>query len=639
MLTMGHEVCFYKCSILEFQTNFIRYIFGPKNPPTLLSYQLRQFHAQPASMRSNFFILKSPTIMYTPIYFCLVLLPFVHSIRIHEFMTPDEVMGIFHTTHDAVPYYEVVPVLYSGKAAKENGTTKMHVRTFNQDIQLHLNPTEGYLASERTPVWSVKSDQQAPEGLHYTFIPNALKDIGIPMQDEETGAALLISFQNSESPIFVSFVLILQFFFLESNLKKNTKNITLIRSMPQRIIKNVLYKKAGLLKHFKEELEENSLAYTYHHIVYKKAPLEENFSKHIYIIFRIFLRQRIIFLEIRNPVSHIYPIPEVIYPEVLVVVDYYLYSMLGKRIDQATRYIIAFWNGVDLRYRELKNPKIRLNIAGIIIAMDEGAVPYIENSRVDSNLVDADHALRGMGSYFYREKRFPWKMYDMALTTTNFNNGIAFFRLNLCIKIDPHLCDPSTMGYAYVAGACNRNRTTKLSEAVGLTEDDGGFSGIIPVAHELGHLLGAYHDGNPKEAGHCSAHDGFIMTSTLILSKHEFEWSNCTINTFHKFLSEDRAKCLYDEPPRSTAVRNLLPGKLMSVDEQCEKVYGGGACNTNSSSICYELNCAVPEGNGLCSPIAAAADGSSCGTGLICLDGDCVLQGTETKRECTYVSQ
>ena len=29
--------------------------------------------------------------------------------------------------------------------------------------------------------------------------------------------------------------------------------------------------------------------------------------------------------------------------------------------------MIAFWNGVDLLYRDLKDPKIRLNIAGIVV--------------------------------------------------------------------------------------------------------------------------------------------------------------------------------------------------------------------------------------------------------------------------------
>lgn len=35
---------------------------------------------------------------------------------------------------------------------------------------------------------------------------------------------------------------------------------------------------------------------------------------------------------------------------------------------QIKRYFVSFWNGVDLRYRLLKGPKIRISIAGIIIS-------------------------------------------------------------------------------------------------------------------------------------------------------------------------------------------------------------------------------------------------------------------------------
>lgn len=27
----------------------------------------------------------------------------------------------------------------------------------------------------------------------------------------------------------------------------------------------------------------------------------------------------------------------------------------------------AFWNGVDLRFRQLKDPEVRLNIAGLVV--------------------------------------------------------------------------------------------------------------------------------------------------------------------------------------------------------------------------------------------------------------------------------
>lgn len=35
---------------------------------------------------------------------------------------------------------------------------------------------------------------------------------------------------------------------------------------------------------------------------------------------------------------------------------------------QIKRYFVSFWNGVDLRYKLLKGPKIRISIAGIIIS-------------------------------------------------------------------------------------------------------------------------------------------------------------------------------------------------------------------------------------------------------------------------------
>lgn len=42
--------------------------------------------------------------------------------------------------------------------------------------------------------------------------------------------------------------------------------------------------------------------------------------------------------------------------------------MLGQNIHQAINYLVAFWNGVDLRFRLLDEPRLLFNIAGIIIA-------------------------------------------------------------------------------------------------------------------------------------------------------------------------------------------------------------------------------------------------------------------------------
>jgi len=46
----------------------------------------------------------------------------------------------------------------------------------------------------------------------------------------------------------------------------------------------------------------------------------------------------------------------------------FIYRLHGGDNVQIKRYFVSFWNGVDLRYRLLKGPKIRISIAGIIIS-------------------------------------------------------------------------------------------------------------------------------------------------------------------------------------------------------------------------------------------------------------------------------
>lgn len=58
----------------------------------------------------------------------------------------------------------------------------------------------------------------------------------------------------------------------------------------------------------------------------------------------------------------------IIQPEILVIVDFDLYSRFGQDWKLIFPYIITFWNAVDLKFRTLHSPSYRLNIAGIIIA-------------------------------------------------------------------------------------------------------------------------------------------------------------------------------------------------------------------------------------------------------------------------------
>lgn len=131
-------------------------------------------------------------------------------------------------------------------------------------------------------------------------------------------------------------------------------------------------------------------------------------------------------------------IPHIIYPEILVIVDYDGYRLHGGDNVQVKRYFVSFWNGVDLRYRLLKGPRIRISIAGIIISrvniqfdlnwrennlfdfcfskQGRDATPYLERNRVGRDAIDSAAALTDMGKYLFRERRLP--VYDIAVAIT-----------------------------------------------------------------------------------------------------------------------------------------------------------------------------------------------------------------------------
>ncbi|KYN38971.1 A disintegrin and metalloproteinase with thrombospondin motifs 1 [Trachymyrmex septentrionalis] len=471
-------------------------------------------------------------------------------------MTLNEVMSIFNKPHHLVPEYEVVPVLHrmsKDEEMKEN-INELKIKVFNDDVNLYLNPTEGILASKNTPVWTVSSNPEAPEGLQYKQVPKAMDSVGIILQDVRTSSSILLT-PTPDGQVHLNGVL---------------NNIYVIKSLPRRILDHVLYGGRKLFEplYKKNVTNNNDLAYTHHHVVYKMPSSDQKDFK------------------ITNPEDQEVKrnVPDIIYPEFLVVADYSIYHK-----------ILIFFNIIKI-----------INI----FLFDKDATPYLENNRFEVSFLDADRALRNMGDYFYRESRFPTDFYDIAIAMTN---------LDLCNMITDDYCEPSTLGYAYVAGACDRNATKQSSEAVGMIEDNGGFSGIIVTAHEVGHLIGARHDGNPKGARDCPANDGFIMTSGLTLDENGFECQN-------------RAKCLYNEPVLGESVTRILPGTLMSLDDQCNKVFGTAACNKDTTA-CIRLDCEYPGIEGYCRATAPAAEGSSCGDGLICLNGKCVLEGILTKEK------
>ena len=308
-----------------------------------------------------------------------------------------------------------------------------------------------------------------------------------------------------------------------------------------------------------------------------------------------------------------------LYPEVLIIVDYDTYAVHNYDAATAKRYIMSFMNAIDLRYKQVSFPSITIRVAGIVISKSKEATPYLENNLVDGIYLDAVSSLSSIGRYLYNENRLP--SYDAALVMT---------KRDMCTRNGNWgSCNKVTAGYAYVGGGCSISKYFSKINSVALVEDSGGFSGVIVATHELGHLMGAVHDGSPPAsyvggpgALSCAWTDGYIM-SDLRRDYKGLQWSVCSINQFAHFANDRRSACMQNYPIQSKDVSSgsSLPGKLISLDAQCKRDRGSSAC-FKDHRVCAELYC-FEQASGYCVSFRPAAEGSTCGQGMHCRNGFC----------------
>lgn len=141
----------------------------------------------------------------------------------------------------------------------------------------------------------------------------------------------------------------------------------------------------------------------------------------------------------------------------------------------------------------------------------------------------------------------------------------------------------------------------------GAVVHDRGLLGAKTIAHELGHTFGLGHVDDETSVMNATPGTAWDRTSGDTLTDN--------------LANETTARCLLD----ATAPLPDYEGVLAITHErQCQTRFGTAACSMDSAMArCDRLVCQL-EGNRCNWDQGARLDGSSCGDGSICFDGECV---------------
>ncbi|XP_077998997.1 A disintegrin and metalloproteinase with thrombospondin motifs 3-like [Glandiceps talaboti] len=180
-------------------------------------------------------------------------------------------------------------------------------------------------------------------------------------------------------------------------------------------------------------------------------------------------------------------------------------------------------------------------------------------------------------------------------------------------------------GYAPVTGMCHLLRSCTLNQ-----ED--GFASAFVVAHETGHVLGMEHDGHGNTCKD-EAESGSIMAPLVQANFNNYYWSACSRQEISKYI--DSYTCLDDDPFEAEWPEvEELPGMEYSADDQCRFDFGDGYIRCSAMvriNMCQQLWCTHPDSPYHCkTKKGPPLDGTSCGSGMYCMNGACVVSNVKT---------
>ncbi|XP_051166685.1 A disintegrin and metalloproteinase with thrombospondin motifs adt-2-like isoform X2 [Leptopilina boulardi] len=485
--------------------------------------------------------------------------------------------------------YEVVPIRYKRQA---NNRLTIQMQKRRQMVQFYLYPTDSLLAGTKTKVYTAENIKNrihlrrvATDKLYLKFY-----------QNRRTHSSVTQSFHKNGKTKFTG----------------NIKNI-ILRPMP-----NHIRQRRDLLNRNSSFFETDAEGFinTDDHIIYEKSFNDSSPHSSPNVFDDKFMKIKSVN---RRDVSKA---PNIVYPEILVYVDEILFKKHNYNVQKAVEYTLSYWNGVDLRYRQFQKPKIRLYIAGIVLI--KNTLPFVHKTLLSNGLYNAELLLQEFAKFLYKNtfNIQPKKDFDISM----YMSGKLLYTMNENRK---------ATGYAYIGSPCyfeNQGNSRGRYMSSGVITDENEYKYLLSGAHELGHILGAPHDeqnsnqNGPSNTMRCLKKEGYVMSYNKY-NKNKISFSPCSVKAIVHTLSQDFTKCLRNNPAvykDNYPLRRLLPGQIMSLDEQCKKM-GFYQC-AHKKTTCLLLVCSSRNKYGQLkdfSHMNPPAEGSNCAPGRYCIAGQC----------------
>ncbi|XP_067654578.1 uncharacterized protein [Haliotis asinina] len=309
----------------------------------------------------------------------------------------------------------------------------------------------------------------------------------------------------------------------------------------------------------------------------------------------------------------------------------------AKGITEMKKYFAHVMNAVNLRFKSIdennigsSNYAFNIQLVGFFIAVNETSSPWSELNRehITTNntwQLNATVVLEDLKTWAGSSTDVP--AYDHIMMFTNYDlvtddNG---FRFNY------------TTGFAYVGTMCAGD-----GSSVSIVEDHGGFQSVGTATHELGHSLGALHDGTDNS---CKSEDRYVMApishdETPGNKFNPWFFSTCSVQYFADYINTsitadpNKTACFINSLQVS-GIPNIsgeMPGQLLPPDDQCTQQFGNssylcrGVDFDVTNIICRAMFCYIPSTD-KCQMLTAAR-GTTCGNKKWCLNGDCLASNS-----------